>query len=165
MKFALCTLFALAVGLTACGGNEPPPQNAAGKEHAEHGEHAGPAGQHEEMKGPVGEFHAVLSPVYHAPKGDERTKQVCQQAQAMHDRAAAVESGAVPEGAKAEDYKAAGKNLTATVDRLAEACKAATSAVVDPALEEVHDAFHKLIEVPGVMPARHDEHGEHGDHH
>ena len=86
MKYALFTVFALALGLTACGGNEPAPQNAAGKEHCdhckqgeacehckdgkpcdckhgEHGEHgkAGePGGHHEEMKGPVGDFHAVL---------------------------------------------------------------------------------------------------------
>ncbi len=181
MKFGLFTAFALALGLAACGGTEPAPQNAAGKEHCEHckqgepcehcktgqpcdckpgehgehakhGEHAGPAGRHEEIKGPVGDFHAVLSPVYHAPKGAERTVKVCEQGTTMHDKAAAVESSAAPAAAKADDYKAAAKGLSSAVDGLVAACAAAGRPDVDTKLEALHDAFHKLIEVPGVMP-------------
>lgn len=173
MRYGLFTLFALALGVSACGAPQAP---AGGPEHCEHCKQGEPCehcktgepcdckhGEKKDdhgIKGPVGDFHGVLSPVYHMNKGADRVTKACDQVAAMKEKAAAVEAGAAPEGAKADDYKAAAKTLSSAVEGFGAACAAAGRADVDAKLEALHDAFHKLIEVPGVMP-HHDEHGGH----
>lgn len=121
----------------------------------EHG-HGEAGGHHEaEMKGPVGDLHAVLAPVWHDKSADRLTK-ACDQAKAMSERATAVEAAAPPAGANADAYKAAAKELTASAGALGTACAATGRAEVDAKLSAFHDAFHKVAEA--VSGKAHGEH-------
>ena len=153
MNQRLTLLFTLALsGTVACGGEQHEAHH--GGEHAEHGEH----GEHHEAHGPVGELHEVLAPIWYSDAGPARTEKACEATKTMRERAATVASAPAPEGAKADDYKAAAKGLSDAVDALSAACGADGRAEVDAKLSAVHDAFHKVAE-----QGEH-EHGEHEHH-
>jgi hypothetical protein len=104
----------------------------------------------------MGDLHAVLAPVWH-DKGEGRLTKACDQASVMQEKAAAVEAAAPPEGANADAYKAAAKDLTAAGSALAAACAAPGRPEVEASFSAFHDAFHKVAEA--VSGERH------GDHH
>ena len=128
--------------------------------HGDHHAHGGPGehgGHHDaEMKGKVGELHAVLAPVWH-DKGADRLTKACDQVKAMQDGAAAVEAAPPPEGANVDAYKGAAKELTAAGGALATACAAAGRPDVEAKFSAFHDAFHKVAESVSGKP--------HADHH
>jgi hypothetical protein len=161
MKYPLMFLFALALGGTvACGGTEHEAHHGGEQgEHHEHGEH-GEHEEHHEAHGPAGEFHDVLAPIWHSDTGAARTEKACEATKTMRARAAAVVAAPPPEGAKADDYKAAAKGLSDAVDALSAACGAPDRPEVDAQLSAVHDAFHKVAE----MEHGGHEHGEHEHH-
>lgn len=159
MKHAplLFVAVALAVGATGCGSNTPSAENPGSGEQG-HGEHGHDHGdEHGKIAGPVADFHEILAPIWHSPEGADRLTKACEKAPAMHDKAVAAEAAAPPEGAKADDYKAATKELTAAVDALTAECKK-SSAGADPSLKAVHEAFHKVAEM--MQPHGEHEHGE-----
>jgi hypothetical protein len=129
MRHGIALLFTLALGgAAACAGEH---------HHAERGEH-------HEVQGPTGDFHAVLAPVWHSDKGPARDAKACDQAKTMAERAAAVE------GANGSDaYKAAARALSAAVAALSTACAAPARTDVDAKLSAVHDAFHHVAEQGG----------------
>jgi hypothetical protein len=132
-------------------------------EHADavHDAVHGSGEHHPEAKGPTGEFHAVLAPIWHSEKSPARTTKACDAAKTMRQQAAAVETGAPPAGAKPEDFKASAKALTASVDALTAACAADGRPDVDAKLSDVHDAFHKVAEQGHGGHHDHDEKGHH----
>lgn len=162
MKHGLFFFLALAVAATGCGNSTPSAENPGSGEHGSgehgHGEHGERGEEHAKLTGPIAEFHEILAPIWHSPEGSERLTKACEKASAMHDKAVAVEAAPAPEGAKADDYKAAAKALTAEVDRMSAECKKETIAGVDLYLKTVHEAFHKVAEMP--MPP-----GGHGEDH
>lgn len=157
MKHGLGFLFALALGFTpACAGEQHDAQH--GGEAGKH--HDGAAGEHHDhhdiASGPVGEFHAVLSPLWHADKSPERTAKTCDQAATLRGHATAVEAGPPPAGASADAFKASAKTMTEAVDALIAACGADGRPEVEAKFAVVHDAFHKVAEAGGA--AHHEEH-------
>lgn len=147
MKHMLVLFLALAAGgASACAEHDALHDAAHGS-----GEH------HPEAKGPAGDFHSVLAPIWHSEKGPARTAKACDATKTMRERAAAVETGAPPAGVKPEEYKANAKGLSASVDALVVACAADGRPDVDAKLSELHDAFHKV--------ADHGHAGHDKDHH
>ena len=101
---------------------------------------AGAADQHEEhthnLAKDVDAFHAALAPLWHAPAGNERSRQVCAQAPKLESLAQAIRSGD-------------SKPLLASLVALKAQCQA-NPADIDSVFSAVHEAFHRLA-----------EHGEH----
>lgn len=170
MKQAIVFFFAVALGAAGCGGEQHPAEGPGGEhhgkgEHQEHGKgddhHHGEGGDHHgdkhhehETKGPLGELHGVLAPIWH-DKGPDRLTKACDQAKAMRDKSAAVESAPAPEGADAAAWTAAGKELTASADALIAACAANGRPDVEAKFSTFHDAFHKAVEKSGGGPHKH----------
>ncbi len=143
MKYLATSLIALMVAGVGCGGEH---------HHAEHGE-----GEHHkhEMKGPVGDLHGVLAPIWH-DKGADRLAKACDQQKVMAEKVTAVEAAKAPEGSNAEAYTTATKALTATSTDLGAACAVDGRPDVEAKFSAFHDAFHKVMEAS--------EQGHH-DHH
>ena len=146
---AILGLSALAV---ACSGSQAQPEQGGAKQeaHGEHGDHHGGDGHHDADKGPLGQFHDVLAPVWHSKEGDERAGKACEQAAAMKDKATLVASGETPEHAAADapGWKEATTAAVTAADDLAAECARADkdTAGVEAKLDTLHNAFHKLIE-------------------
>lgn len=154
MKYVSVYLFALAIGAYGCAGeqhpaaDQPPHSEPAGGEH-HHGEH-GKDGHHEhEMKGPIGDLHSVLAPIWH-DKSPERLTKACDQAKTMRDKSAVVETAPAPEGADAAAVTASAKEMTAAADALMAACAANGRPDVEAKFSAFHDAFHKTMEKAGA---------------
>jgi len=99
--------------------------------------------------GPLGDFHAVLAPVWHSDPGPGRVAKACDQARMLNDRAAGVDGAAPPASADANAYKTAARQLSMAVSALSGACGASGRPEVEAKLTAVHDAFHKVAEVSG----------------
>ena len=80
----------------------------------------------------VDAFHAALAPLWHAPAGNERSKDVCEKAQGLDKLARAIHSGNA-------------KPLLASIGALKTKCQA-NAADIDGAFAQVHEAFHSLAE-------------------
>ncbi len=78
----------------------------------------------------VDAFHAVIAPLWHAPKSKERSENVCTQTPSMENLAKAIQS---------TDAKA----LQTSVAALKEKCKT-DPADIDAVFADVHNAFHHL---------------------
>lgn len=77
-------------------------------------------------------FHSVLAPLWHAPSGQERSRNACAKAGEMERLADNIRSGdAAP--------------LLASVVALQKACRS-QAADIDAALSDVHEAFHRLAD-------------------
>lgn len=155
----LLSLFSLAIATAGCGGEQHPANGPEGEHHHgpegehHHGEHGG---HHEdENKGPLGDVHAVLAPIWHSPEGPERVAKACEQAQTMRDKSAGVEAAPAPDGADAAAYQAAAKDMTAAADALVAACAADGRPDVAAKLSAFHDAFHKTVEQVSGKPHEH----------
>lgn len=156
---------ALAIGVAGCGGEQHHAEGPGGEHHGEHAKgehhehgdghhHEGDAHHEHETKGPLGELHAVLAPVWH-DKGPDRLTKACDQAQAMRDKSAAVEAAPAPSGADAAAYSTAAKEMTAAADALIAACAADGRPDVEAKFSTFHDAFHKAVEKAGGGPHEH----------
>jgi len=144
MKYGFAVVLALTLGGTvACGGEQHEAHH--GGEPAEHGKHhGGEPADHHGPKGPVGDFHAVLAPIWHADKSPERTAKMCSEAATLRERATAVEAAPAPAGVSADAAKAHAKQLTASVDALLAACAADGRPEVEAKFSLLHDAYHKV---------------------
>lgn len=92
-----------------------------------------PGHRHHRFAKDVDAFHAVLAPVWHARPGPERTYNACARAGDMARLARAIRS------AEAAPLAASVSALQATCD--------GNNGEVDAALHDVHEAFHRLIEM------------------
>ncbi len=157
---ALCLLLAAA----ACGSSEPttastPSSAPAAGEQAAKSE--GDDGHHRltpELKG----FHDLLSPLWHADKGEARRADTCKAVPDFKTRAAAVKAAAPPASVDPAGWTAAGSDLEGAVAGLETACAGSDPAAFDTAFEAVHTRFHHAME---LQVGEHDMQGEHaGDH-
>lgn len=82
----------------------------------------------------VDALHTVLAPLWHAPSGKERSRNVCAQAHRLESLASEIRSG---------DSKA----LQTSIAALRAQCQANPSDI-DAVFTQVHEAFHHLAE-PG----------------
>lgn len=88
---------------------------------------------HHNFSKDVDAFHAVLAPVWHARPGPARTQDACNKAGEM--------------ARLAEDIRSAdNRQLNASINVLKGKCDGGKGEV-DVALYDVHEAFHRLIEV------------------
>ncbi|MCA9686934.1 MAG: hypothetical protein KC457_32510 [Myxococcales bacterium] len=155
---ALLCASSLTLLLAACekqGGTANPEDTSADAAPPADGEpadgepHHGGEDHEHDFPGGVKTFHDLLSPLWHAEPGDERTANTCNAVADMLTKAQAVAAEAAPEAASSEDdWKARGGELVTAVQGLQAACEG-DRAGFDGAFEGVHDAFHALIEVIG----------------
>ena len=110
----------------------------------EHGEHEG--AEHGHAAGPVSDFHALIGPFWHADRGAARTDGTCGAIADFRTKAAAIETGAVPEAARANEagYRQAATSLKAAVEALATACGQANRPTFEARFQAVHEAFHQV---------------------
>lgn len=80
----------------------------------------------------VDAFHALLSPLWHAPASPQRTENICRSAESLQAKAQAITS---------QDATALQKSLA----KLRQDCQAGNSQV-DAQFSLVHDEFHHLID-------------------
>ncbi|MEO8706616.1 MAG: hypothetical protein ABI867_41710 [Kofleriaceae bacterium] len=146
MKFVLVLVLVLAA---ACGGGKKPAPTTT-ETHAE------AKSEHAAMAPELTRFHDVLSPRWHAAKGEQRMKDTCGAIADFQANAAAIANAPAPAGQEAT-WPAATKQLSDAVTGLDTACKATDATAFEPAFEQVHTRFHALME-PGA-------HGEHEQHH
>lgn len=112
-----------------------------------------PAGEpaHEHgFEGAVESFHAVLSPLWHAAAGEQRTNDTCTAAADLVTKAGAIEAEPVPAAAGGKDdaWKTQATALTTAAKELQTVCTGDRTAF-DATFGTLHDAFHALIEVAG----------------
>ena len=134
------TLLAV-LSLAACGGSPPPAQPPkGGHEHGPghgpghghgHGrgkEHGKEHHDHDKLAPPLKEFHAVLSPLWHADKGPARNDQICAQAKTLEDKAAATKDD----------------ELSKATHAVSEACAKEGRPKLEELFVVVHERFHVL---------------------
>ena len=126
-------------------GEEHEGEEHEGEEH-EGGEHEG--GEHGHAAGPVSDFHAVLSPLWHAQPGATRTDQTCAAVADFRTKAQAIQTGPVPEGARADEagYRQAAAGLVTAVEALGTACAERNRPSFDARFQALHTAFHGVAE-------------------
>jgi hypothetical protein len=130
-RFAFFCVVSL-LGAAGCAGEQG---------HAEDAHH---------FKGPLGDFHNVLAPIWHSDPGAGRVAKACDGAKLLNDRAAGVDGAAPPVGADVNAYKTAARQLSMAVSALSTACGASGRPEVEAKLSAVHDAFHKVAEASGA---------------
>ena len=74
------------------------------------------------MPAELNSFHDVLSPLWHADPGEQRTADTCAAVPSLTSGAASVKTGAAPAGADAAAWTAAADKLGADVVALGTAC-------------------------------------------
>lgn len=114
------------------------------------GEHAHEPAHEHGFEGAVKSYHAVLSPLWHAEAGEQRTSDTCAAAADLVTKAGAIEAEPVPAAAsgKEDAWKTQAAALTAASKELQSVC-AGDRATFDATFGKLHDSFHALIEVAG----------------
>ncbi len=100
------------------------------------------------MPAELNALHDELAPVYHLEPGADRAAAACEHAAGFQAHASTIAAMTPPEGGDAEMWIASSAQLGTTTDALAAAC--ASSADVEAELENVHTAFHGLMESSGA---------------
>ena len=95
---------------------------------------------HHQLPKDIDAFHAVIAPLWHARPGPERSLNACAQAGEMDRTARAITS-------------ADARPLVAALATFGAKCKGQPAAV-DAAFADVHEAFHRLIDVRPTAAAR-----------
>jgi len=130
---------ALPFLLLACGSSPPAPATAATTSGAssQPGQREGHKQHHEDhgdLPAPVRAFHDELAPLWHAEKGAERTKNTCDKAAALRDKATATND----------------KDLVEATSALVSECAKDGRPDFEAKFAAVHKQFHKL--------AKHEDH-------
>lgn len=143
-------VLAAALALVACNKKDsaPPttnPEPTASNDTAT----AQPAHEHH-FEGAVKSYHDVLSPLWHAAAGEQRTNDTCAAAADLVTKAAAIEAEPVPAAASGKDdaWKQNAAGLSAATKELQTVC-GGDKAGFEAAFGKLHDSFHALIEVAG----------------
>lgn len=91
-------------------------------------------GEHKhEFAADIKVFHDVLAPLWHAPKGPERIKGICDAVSDLETKAAAIVSSN-------------SESLRKSVAGLKQACASADTDRIAGQFSAVHDEFHRLID-------------------
>lgn len=142
MKTAITFAFVL---LAACGGKKAAEPTTSTKTSDEHGT----------MLPAVAKFHEVLSPRWHAEKGEKRMADTCGALAEFRADADALVALAPPAGADAAAWGTKTKELSEAVGALDGTCQAKDAQAFEPAFERVHNGFHAVMEASGE---HHDQH-------
>jgi hypothetical protein len=149
------SILVLALALAGCSKkdaepttNPEPTATTDGTKPA--GEHQGEPAHEHHFEGAVESYHAVLSPLWHAEAGEQRTNDTCAAAADLVAKAGAIEAEPVPAaaGGKEDAWNANAAALTAASKELETVC-AGNRATFDATFGKLHDSFHTLIEVAG----------------
>ncbi len=140
----------LAAALSACasGGSSSTPTGAS-TAAASGGEHHQGGGEHHRrpaLTPAMTAFHDVLRPLWHSEAGAGREGRACEQSRTLAERAAAVAAESAPAGAAADRWSATTQQLVASTADLQRGCEAAARVAIDQRLEQVHTAFHQVME-------------------
>jgi hypothetical protein len=134
------------VMIAACGGKSVSPATTAGGEapSAMHTEHV-------DMPAEVHDFHELLRPLWHATPGPERATAICDGADALATRAAAVVGAGAPSDVlDALAWSARADELLTLSETIGGDCRDGNTAA-ESDLGAVHDKFHALLE---LLPSR-----------
>lgn len=153
----LRSMLALSLtALAACSGSASTATSTAataattsGGEHHAEGEHHAGAGEHHRrpaLTPGMTAFHDVLRPLWHSEAGAGREDRACEQARTLAERATAVAAESAPAGAAADRWTATTQQLVASTADLQRGCEAAARVAIERRLEQVHTAFHQVME-------------------
>lgn len=139
----------LAAALAACSSSGSTATSTAattattsgGEHHAEGEHHRRPA-----LTPGMTAFHDVLRPLWHSEPGAGRETRACDQSRTLAERATAVAAESAPAGAAADRWTATTQQLVASTADLQRGCEAAARVAIDRRLEQVHTAFHQVME-------------------
>ncbi len=156
MKLVAACLFAVVVA--ACGGKSAPAPASPGGEGGEGGGHAhhhmgsGHEAEHPPMTPELTAFHDVLSPLWHAEPGEQRTNDTCESTGRMRELVPAI-TAAPPAGADVAAWGAAVDELEGRISDLEGPCSGGTvelgAMTFDDAFRALHEQFHALL---GLLP-------------
>jgi len=154
MKTALMFVLVLAA---ACGSKPASTTTTTPMPETKSEQHA--------MAPEVTKFHDVLSPRWHAAKGDQRMKDTCGAMADFQTNAEAL-AKATPANADAGKWTTTTKELSDAVAALDMTCKGQDAAAFEPAFERVHNGFHSVLETSGGGKHMEGAHhaAEHADH-
>jgi len=137
-------LVALVLALGACGGSagssSPPPASST---EASGGEAAHP---HIFRVAPVGQFHAVFAPLFHAQPGEARASDACANVATLREHAVQIQAVAAPEHVEAAHWTDATAALLTRIDALAAECTS-HGPNVEHELDALHEAYHLVHEL------------------
>jgi hypothetical protein len=161
-KPSALTLLALALALLGCGGSsstatETTSETTASPEGTGGGEEHASGEPHVRVFAiaPLGHFHDVFAPIFHADADPARATNACESVSSLHDHATQVQAVSAPEHVDPDHWTHATADLVAQVDALGAAC--ASHGDVDHELDAIHHAFHRVME----LSEGHDEAGHH----
>ncbi|MFO0602598.1 MAG: hypothetical protein U0324_05450 [Polyangiales bacterium] len=146
----------LAAALAACSSSGSTATSTAattatsGGEHHAEGEHHAGGGEHHRrpaLTPGMTAFHDVLRPLWHSEPGAGREGRACEQARTLAERATTVAAESAPAGAATDRWTATTQQLVASTADLQRGCEAAARIAIDRRLEQVHTAFHQVMEV------------------
>jgi hypothetical protein len=145
------SILVLALALAGCSKKDAEPTtNPEPTATTDETKPAGEPAHEHHFEGAVESYHAVLSPLWHAEAGEQRTHDTCAAAADLVAKAGAIEAEPVPAaaGGKEDAWKANAAALTAASKELETVC-AGDRATFDATFGTLHDGFHALIEVAG----------------
>jgi hypothetical protein len=143
------TILALVLG--ACGSKQPAPAVTNRTSPFQHAE--------ERMPPELVKFHDVLAPHWHAEKGLQRMTDTCKAIGDFQQGAKAMAKAKLPAHANVERWLVGCIQLVFAVKTLDRECKlwalGEPMPDFDRTFAEVHDSFHRLLEVVGAMDEEH----------
>ena len=149
--------------LAACGGSEPPSETPAASAPTEPAATAKPADHdHAKLSPELDAFHDILAPRWHSAPGPTRMQDTCSAIAQFRSRGEAVKRANPPAGASATAWSQATADLDKSVAAMGIACDGKDQPSFDSAFTEVHESFHRAME---LASSGHGEHEGHGEHH
>lgn len=109
------------------------------------GEHADGKAEAHDFPPDVAAFHDVMAPLWHAPAGEQRAQETCVQSSQLVANVSIIQQSGTPANVKADKWSQAVTSLTQAVTELEQQCDDKNSP--EPALGEVHEAFHHLVKL------------------
>lgn len=134
------TFVLVLVVAAACGSKAKGPAGGGGE--ADHAAH------HDKLIPELAKFNDAIAPTWHAPKGEQRSKDACAAADQLDANAGEAAKAAAPAGADAEKWTNGMRALTDAVATLKTSC-AADPARAEADFDRVHEALHALIGMSG----------------
>ena len=116
-------------------------------------EHADNKAEEHNFPPSVAAFHDVMAPLWHAPAGEQRAQEICVQSSQLVANVDIIQQSETPDKVKSNEWSRAVKNLSQTVSELEQQCD--DKQPPEPALGEVHEAFHQLIKLLEQKHAAH----------
>lgn len=102
---------------------------------------------HHDFPTAVAGFHDVMAPLWHAPAGEQRNKNICAQYPDLVKKAKKIRSADVPKKVNPAAWKKAIKDLRTVLTPIEKHCAEGRSP--EYALANVHHGFHELVRLVG----------------